>query len=269
MPVSCSFPYVVAYRGLRVELSWEHPPGDPTGGADLDLHLHQPGSTVPWRLNGGIVDCGWANCSAAALTPPLMGTSPHWFADAAMPPTPVNWFDDPTPGGNDCYLAPSGQGQIWQNFGMGCHNPRLEADVITCDPTITDPNTTGGCVPELIDVDYPPTDTWMRIGVHYYSSHGITYDVHPTVKVYCGGHIAAVLGQFDQPPGPLTFAPTDGAGSPEANTFWVAADVRFPSDPCGRGACEVAPIYTAPMFAEAYLETGQVAAHDLGPPYPP
>jgi hypothetical protein len=109
----------------------------------------------------------------------------------------------------------------------------------------------------------------MRVGVLYYSNHGAHYSVHPVVKVFCGGHIAAEISQYDMPAGPLTFAPSDGAGGPNQNTFWYAADVRFPTDPCGRGECEVVPISTSPTTREPYLSTGHVADQDFGPAYPP
>ncbi|HEY4121169.1 MAG TPA: hypothetical protein VGM56_25065 [Byssovorax sp.] len=268
-PISCTYPFIVGIGGLRVELTWEHPLNDSANGVDLDLHLHQPGDTRPWKLDGGKVDCGFANCAASAFTPPS-GTSPSWFADPpAAPPQAVNWWNDPSPGGNNCYTAPAGEGQTWRQYGMGCHNPRLESDVITCDPTITTPANTNICRPETIAIDYPPPDTWMRVGVLYYSNHGAHYSVHPVVKVFCGGHIAAEISQYDMPAGPLTFAPSDGAGGPNQNTFWYAADVRFPTDPCGRGECEVVPISTSPTTREPYLSTGHVADQDFGPAYPP
>src|SRR6185436_18439117 len=109
-------------------------------------------------------------------------------------PDPVNWYLDPTFAKNTCYFAPRGVGDEWQALGQGCHNPRLDLDDITCDPSISDPNDFDFCAPENVNVDFPPKSVWTRVAAHYYSSHGFSYAVHPTVKIFCDGALAAELG---------------------------------------------------------------------------
>src|SRR5678815_3955563 len=122
-------------------------------------------------------------CIRDSFYPPQGPSSPNWFSDPpVMPPDPVNWWLDPTPENNTCYFAPRGVGDLWKSLGMGCHNPRLDLDNINCDAAVTDPNDDQFCAPENINIDYPPVDQWLRIGVHYYSNHELTYDVHPTIK---------------------------------------------------------------------------------------
>src|SRR5262249_8421850 len=148
--------------------------------------------------------------------PPQGMNSPKWFADPpAMPPTPVNWWlDNVVMSNNTCYYAPRGVGLEWQLIGMGCHNPRLDLDNINCDFNINDPNNPMFCAPENINIDFPPDKTWTRIGVHYYSSHMLGYDVHPDVKIFCNGALTGQLGSTGYYNGQMsvTFSPFDGDG---------------------------------------------------------
>jgi len=86
--------------------------------------------------------------------------------------------------------------------GMGCHNPRLDSDNVTCDPAISDPTDPDFCTPENINVDFPPKDQWIRIGVHHFSHHGSAQPTFPNVKIFCDGALAADLGNagFYSPP---------------------------------------------------------------------
>jgi hypothetical protein len=270
-PESCTFPLEVGAPGLRIELTWEHTPADP--GVDIDLHVHQPADTRPWAVSpGGEQDCGWATCKVGSFTPPQAST-PNWFAQPPVtPPSPVNWDDTtPSPPGNECYFAPQGAGQKWALFGQGCHNPRLDSDNITCDDSVTDPTDPNFCLPDNVNIDYPPTGQWMRIGVHYFSNHGLTYDVHPQVKVFCNGPLAAYLGPhgYGVPEAPATFAAGDGAGRGVGNKFWVVADVAFVSDGCGGTYCEVRPAYADATQRTPYFTVDTTAVSTFAPPYPP
>jgi hypothetical protein len=140
---------------------------------------------------------------------------------------PCNWDLQTVMADNTCYNDPRGVGPLWQSLGMGCHNPRLDIDNIQCDYSITDPTNAQFCAPENINVDYPTPSQWVRIATHYYYNHGLNYDVHPEIKVYCNGSLWADLGphQFYTPEAPVTFEPADGAGMGEGNRFWIAADV--------------------------------------------
>jgi hypothetical protein len=150
---------------------------------------------------------------------------------------------------------------------MGCHNPRLDLDNITCDPTATDPNDYDFCAAENVNIDFPPIGEWIRIGVHYYSSHSLGYDVHPRIKIFCDGALGAELG-----PGgynaPVTFTPSDGA-SFGGNKFWLVADVAFTQGQCQTQGCTVRPLYADPNQLTPLNTTDTNAESTYGPPYPP
>lgn len=159
----CTYPLFVGAPGLRVELTWEHTELDQ--GVDLDLHVHQPNSTNPWGITPGRPeDCSWSNCTVEKFSPDPDPTAPQWFDDTATPPMPVNWWLDPVEARNTCYYAPRGVGAAWKKQGLGCHNPRLDLDNVKCDVTKTDPNDPDFCAPENINIDFPPTEKWTRIG---------------------------------------------------------------------------------------------------------
>jgi hypothetical protein len=263
-------------------------------GVDLDLHVHQPDNTQPWGISPGVEqDCTWSTCVATDYLPTPASNAPEWFAPPpAMPPTPVDWYDDPNPANNTCYNDPKMVGPEWSAGGMGCHNPRLDADVITCDASVTDPNNPSFCTPENINVDYPPTGQWFRVGVHYYNNHGLNYDVHPDVKIWCNGALAADLGPqgyYAPPmsdagapdggagggggsdaggPTPVTFEPGDGAGI-GGNRFWIVADVGFSADMCGKTICTVKPIYSDKALQTPFFTIDNAATSDFAPAYPP
>ncbi len=269
-PASCTFPLIEGAPGLRLEHSWEHHTTDM--GVDLDLHLHQPVSTAPWAtFPAAPQDCSYNNCRFTFFVPPGDTVSPHWFPDINAPPQPVNWDNQTNVGNNTCYNIPLGVGSQWAMLAMGCHNPRLDVDNITCDDTVTDPNNSAFCTPENINVDYPPSNQWFRIGVHYYYNHGQTYDVHPEVKVFYNSQQFADLGpeSFNVPPAPVTFQPGDGAGNGTGNRFWIVADVAVVADGCGNSTAVVQPIYSdaankTPLFT---LDDGATAV--FAPPWPP
>jgi hypothetical protein len=168
----------------------------------------------------------------------------------------------------------------WQALNNGCHNPRLDVDDIDCDPTLTDPNGTnpngeGFCTPENTNIDYPPKGQWTRVGVFYYSNNGgAIYDIHPEVKIYCNGALAADLGSVPNatdptmrdPSGyasPVTFTPGQGGV-----VFWEVADVIFPDGACDT-QCIVQPLYADPSMTMPLTVPAGQANSDFGPPYPP
>jgi hypothetical protein len=258
---SCTYPLFVGAPGLRVELTWEHPFPDPANGIDLDLHLHKPNDTTVWEATGGsATECAWNNCTASDCDG---GGCPQWFFGVA-PPDPVEWYLDPIPEKNTCYYGP--EGTIWQGIGLGCHNPRLDIDNITCDASVTDPTDPDFCDPENINIDYPPSDEWMRIGVHYYSSHGATYDITPEIKIFCHGKLAAVLGSqsYFNGAGEVTFKPQESS-----IRFWQVADVAFIEDECNDELCVVEPLYGNAAQQTPYFQTTDEAQASFGPAYPP
>jgi hypothetical protein len=233
---------------------------------DLDLHVHKPQDTTVWGGSHGTpVDCAWDNCVFHDFVP-QSANAPNWFNGVA-PPDPVSWYLDPILERNTCYFAPRGVGALWQSNGQGCHNPRLDLDNITCSPSVVDVNNSSFCAPENINIDYPPKDQWIRIGVHYYSNHSVTYDVHPRIRVFCNAAQVAELG----PSGyntPVTFHPADGT-NPSTNAFWLVADVRFLSDQCVDQKCEVKTLYYDEGQQTALLTTVPMVQGSYGPPYPP
>jgi hypothetical protein len=266
MPQSCDYPLYVGARGLRVELSWDYPAGS---DVDLDLHMHQPATTTPWanETTGSGQDCGYNNCKISTFSPFTGSNAPNWFPTVqAMPGDPVSWFLDPVMNQNTCYFAPRGQGADWQTVGMGCHNPRLDLDNITCNPSINDPQDGNFCAPENINVDFPPKDQWIRVGVDYYSAHSFGGIIHPDVKIYCDGQLAADLGVhgFFSPETAVAWQPA------QAKKLWLVADVKFTSDMCSK-QCIVKPIYLngdtvvrAPVYMDQATANG-----NFGPMYPP
>lgn len=261
----CTYPLFVGAPGLRVELSWEHDLGGT--GVDLDLHVHQPNNTLPWSIDGAPQDCTWSSCTVDQFQ--FGFNAPNWFAGAA-PPDPVSWYLDPVFEKNTCYFAPRGKGQEWQSLGKGCHNPRLDLDNIFCDPAIVDVNDSEFCAPENVNIDYPPKNQWTRIGVHYFSAHGLNYDVHPAIKIYCDGALAAELGPagYYDPEAAITFVPSDGEGI-AGNRFWLAADVAFVASDCGTNSCVVKPLYADPVGKTPVFLLDQTAEQSFGPDYPP
>jgi hypothetical protein len=304
-PQVCSFPLIVGARGLRVELSWEHPAATGVSGVDLDLHVHQPPCTTdgdpctgaadccstsctagvcgpgacqhngatcttggqccsgactggacaaapiaPWSILGAPQDCTWSSCTISSIkTDPTI--VPHWFPDSSAQPAPCNWDVQTSAQSSDntCYDDPRGAGALWQSVDMGCHNPRSDIDNRQCDISLTDPSDPNWCGPENVNVDYPPAKKWFRVGVHYYRSYQLGYDVHPEIKIFCDGALSADLGphSFYSPEAPVTFSSGDAPGIGTGNRFWLAADVAFVSDACGQASCVVQPLYADPV----------------------
>ena len=263
----CTFPLFVGAPGLRLELAWDWDEALGDSTVDLDLHLHKPNNTEPWGGKfGNDVDCAWDNCTADDYT--FFGGVEWWVGTAAPsppPPVPVAWtFDQVVQENNTCYYAPKGNGQDWQDIGQGCHNPRLDIDNITCDPTVTDVNSGQFCNPENTNVDVPPFQEWFRIGVHYYSAKLQTYDVHPSVKIFCNGALAAELGTLGYND-VVTFPATDGD-----TRYWLVADVAFlPGDECEPSSCVVEPLYLDAAAKTPYFTTADEVSTTFTPPYPP
>ncbi|MBL8739580.1 MAG: hypothetical protein JNK04_00755, partial [Myxococcales bacterium] len=258
---TCEFPLYIGAPGLRVELGWNYADGP----FDLDLHMKRPMSTAAWStsFSASNEDCMYSNCRADDFT---NGLGPSWFPPANMIPDPVNWSEDPDFNLNSCYFAPE-DGTTWSGYMQGCHNPRLDLDNISCDASETNPLNGGAfgfCAPENINMDYPPKNEWIRIGVHQFS-HFTATTVLPNVKIFCNGALAADLGT-------LGFnAPFDWTAAEAGNDeIWLVADVLFVDDQCNGSQCIVQPLYT-----DMNLQTPVVVPVDFsgnapnGPAYPP
>ncbi|HEY1117679.1 MAG TPA: hypothetical protein VGE43_08235 [Acidimicrobiales bacterium] len=250
---SCSYPLYVGARGLRVELTWNF-----GAGTDLDLHMLQPQSPGPIGSDpsGNSNDCGYSNCTLSDFQ---SNAGPEWFPQSAAPGEPVAWFLDPVDELNSCYFAPRGVGQQWRQYARGCHNPRLDLDNISCSTGVTDVNNASFCAPENINIDFPPSDQWVRVGVIGYSGSAN----QPTLKIFCDGALKAVLGPegFN---GPVTIPEADIFDFPPSQALWYAADVAFVEDECS-SECVVSPIFQDPNAKTPVITT----AGSSGPAFPP
>jgi len=222
---SCAWLIVVGAGGLRVELTWDTQ-GDGNGNTDLDVHLHRrsiaPGAAAGETRFFTDDDCSFINCKASS----------YRFGDVR-----TRWGLADTSDTSRCSDAPHGEGALWSALGA-CFNPRLDIDVIGCNPSNTDPNAPGSCVPENINIDEPPIGEPFRIMVNYFSAHSYAGDTHPTVNVYCNGELRAAFG-----PDPLVTL-RNGSEYYEMNDTWLVADVVFVRDGCDRTQCRVQPIGT-------------------------
>lgn len=139
---------------------------------------------------------------------------------------------------DDCYFA-----NCRSNFGSGvnwgypaspgsacrrgptavCPNPRLDIDNIR----VFDP--------ENINLDNPRDGDRFRYMVHMYGGGRAT---RPVLTIYCGGGLAAVLGEA-----PDEVVMTRAGGGCRGHT-WRAADVTvFVDDETGAVTCQVAPLF--------------------------
>jgi hypothetical protein len=249
---TCTFPLYVGAPGLRVELSWNW---EGSYSKDLDLHLHRPGvpgsNMTGWSPTsfGGSQDddCTWWNCTADDYP-----GGPEWF------PPGVDWTLNPEFNANTCYFAPRGVGSDWQAIGLGCHNPRLDLDNVTCTASVTDPQSFSFCAPENTNVDIPPWNEWFRVGVFGYSVG--TTALTPTVKIWCNGELGAELG-------PAGFnAPV----SVPSRQMWLAADVLFTEgDECTPSQCVVRPLYANDATMEPVFLPETQSNSSFGPPLAP
>jgi hypothetical protein len=215
--LSCTFVVHVAGEGLRVELCWNP---HAIWISDLDLYLHEPGSTEPWWNDPGPItfpeviagnSCNWANCA-----PALRSELPR--EDWGLAHSPLD----------RCDRGPAGPG--WGFVGH-CPNPRIDID----GHGAADEPLHG--YTENINVDNPTDGQQFRVMVHDCMSP----PTNPILNVYCGGVLRATLGagaDLVRLPGGTMCATTD--------TMWRAADVTVHVDDAGvTTGCDVAPIHDA------------------------
>jgi hypothetical protein len=227
---ACEWVVYARGGGLRVELDWDTQ-GLGRGNTDVDLHLHRrsiaPGATTgetPFFDSGD--DCYYLDCKASTY---------GYDSDALR----ARWALPPTTDLSVCDEAPEGEGANWTALHGVCFNPRLDVDVISCDPAVTDPRDGAFCAPENINIDDPPLGEPYRIWVNYYSDHGFAGETHPTVNVYCWGELRGSFGT-DVPF--ITLTNGDETTSARGHSSWWVADVVFSLDECGRPTCRVAPL---------------------------
>jgi hypothetical protein len=215
--LECTFVVHVAGEGLRVELCWRPTTGI-GGTSDLDLYLHEPGSTTPWYAMGGNVvfpgvttgnSCNWANCA-----PALRSSLPR-----------ANWGYASSPL-DRCDRGPAGPG--WTGIGY-CPNPRIDIDGhgSSFEPL-------HGFI-ENLNADVPRDGQSFRIMVH--DCQGPSSN--PVVNVYCGGFLRATIGAA---PDTITL-PGGLSCSADTDTVWRVADVTTHVDAAGvTTGCDVVPV---------------------------
>lgn len=179
---TCTFIVHIGGPGLRVEACWDVAPD-----ADIDLHLHRPGTTTNWFETGSGAyntdDCYYMNCKATNYAP-----IPNWgYANSAL---------------SECVGGP--EGAMWALLGY-CRNPRLDVDNIYA------------LGPENINVDVPENGGNYRIMLHYYSGSAAA---HPIIDVYCGGHLKATFGQA-----PDVLNGFNSGGGYNSGLMWRVADI--------------------------------------------
>ena len=245
---TCTWIQHVVGPGLRFELCWDHTGSSSQGGADLDLHVHEPGSTTNWfssssgdAANPDPSDCNYMNCTADNYS--LFGIT--------VEPAP-NWGYT-----NSAIAACSGSpdGLMWQTGLGACHNPRLDMDNI---------DTVG--VPENTNIDNPQNGQTFRAMVHYYGQDGSTstnsVEEHPIVNIYCGGTLKATYGQAPDTLGPCpgTTCFNSGAGW-NAGQMWRVADVTVTVDAQGNTTdCTISAIHPSGATS-GYLVTTNVTTY--------
>lgn len=203
--LECTFIIHIGGPGLRVELCW-----DTTGTADIDLHVHNSGTTTPWFTTtptGSTVnpdDCYYRNCKGT-----VFGERVDW--GPAYPTSPLT----------ECQNGPDGPD--WISYGA-CHNPRLDVDNIS----------TAG-IPENINVDNPLDGATYRTMVHYYGGSATT---HPLVNIYCGGTLLGTYGQA-----PDTVSGFNGGGGFGGGPMWRVVDTTTHVDAMGdTTGCTLTPL---------------------------
>lgn len=211
---TCEYTVEVGGNGLRVELTWDTQ-GHLRGNTDVDLHLHQTGTTTNFFTED---DCYFADCKASSYS--------------------IDWGLEPTTDLSACENAPQGEGAIWADTHGACFNPRLDVDVIRCDPAVGNASAFNFCAPENINVDNPEIGAPYRIMVNFYYNNGYNEEpTYPTVNIYCGGALRATLGE-----GEVVLDTGGNLFAPQNNDNWLVADVVFSSDECDHIDCEIQPL---------------------------
>lgn len=210
---SCQQKVAVRAPGIRAELCWDTQ-GPSSSKVDLDLHMAQItyANQCPsrgWDSTCPGQDCYYGNCKDGS------SSKATWF--------PAN--PDPTV----C--------QGWGSKTTGtCANPRLDRDLIDCNPTQTNPNASDFCGPENINVDQPSNGSKYAVAVKYFSG---SRETRAHVNVYCNGERVLATG-YD----PVTgndFPKLLKSGSGSAGDNWKVAMITASVTPSGL-ACAVDPV---------------------------
>ncbi len=246
---ACTQKVAVRAPGIRAELCWDTVGGmGNSDGNDIDLHFARlqgvSSASRGWdSVSGsGEQDCfwndTWSGCPETAAAGPAWG-----YASSAT-------------------SACQGWGSKRTGTGLGCTNPRLDRDNITCDPSLTDPNDLDFCGPENINLDNPKDNDSFVVGVNHYGSHttlGGTKNARPHVNLYCNGERVISLGY--NPATSTTWPLLKIPGSDATGDFWTAATVTAHVTGGNLGSCTVS---TVPSHHADQSRDGPAAASAAG-----
>jgi len=236
---TCTWVQHIVGPGVRFELCWDHTGTAGQGGADLDLHVHRPGTTTQWFgtiLNVNTDDCYYLDCN------------PDSYVGCGGTCTVPNWGDAASPIAVCQGAPPTNAGNTWTSTTNNCPNPRLDIDNISIVGK-----------PENTNIDDPKNGDSFRALVHYYGQDGSAssnkVEEHPIVNIYCGGNLKATYGAA-----PNTLGPCPGAacfntgGGFGAGLMWRVADVKATVDATGNTTdCAVTAIHPPGTMSGYYV----------------
>jgi hypothetical protein len=141
-------------------------------------------------------DCYYGNCKSGS------SGRPAWYPPTANSAKCVGWGSAAT--------------------GANCGNPRLDRDIVSCDPNEPNPSKTGSsgefCGSENINVDAPEDGAKFAVGVKYFGGSSAS---RPHVNVYCNGE--RVLSTGYNPVTGNDFPHMTTEGSDSSGDFWKVA----------------------------------------------
>ena len=225
----CTQKVQVRAPGIRAELCW-----DSVGGNDIDLHFA--------RLQG--VSCaakGWDTvCPQGQTYQDCWYDGRSGCRDTSSAPGP-NWGYTDSPA-----TACSGWSSKRGTGGLGCTNPRLDKDNISCDRASEDPADQGGfsggfCGPENINLDNPHDQDAFVVGVNHYGSSGSSPNAKTHVNLYCNGQRVLSVG-YNPVTGQTGFPLLKVAGGESTGDWWTVGTIKAHVTGGQVTACDVATV---------------------------
>ncbi|MBX3207870.1 MAG: hypothetical protein KF764_22685 [Labilithrix sp.] len=209
---TCQQKIQVRAPGIRAELCWDT---QAPSGSNVDLDLHVAQTTFAnqcvnqgWSRECNNQDCYYGNCKG--------GSSPNWFAANPDPSVCQGWGSKTT---------------------GTCFNPRLDRDLITCQPSERNPNAPDFCGPENINIDAPRNGSKYAVGVKHFAGSPPT---RAHVNVYCNGE--RILSTGYNPVTGNEFPKLLQSGGDSSGDFWKVGLVTATVDGSGGLSCAVDPV---------------------------
>jgi hypothetical protein len=240
---ACTQKVEVRAPGIRAELCWDTvggASGSPTGGNDIDLHFAQ------LQYKKGPATCpthGWD------ITCPLGNT----YEDCYWDPSSGCRDNSSSPGPDWGYAQSQDSACIgWSSkrakpdaTTLGCTNPRLDKDNVTCNSSIDDPTSTDFCGPENINLDNPNDGESFAIAVNHYEQHAVnlgdTSNAKPHVNLYCNGVRVVSVG-YNPVTGQTSFPLLNNGGYDSTGDYWIVGTIKTHVTNGQITSCDVAPI---------------------------